>query len=45
MEHEFRKRSVLVWGGDGRIRLSLHAYSDEEDVCRALHTLGTITEL
>lgn len=42
VEREFFKRSVLVWSGDGRIRLSLHAYSDEEDVDRALHALAAI---
>ena len=42
LECELRKRSVLVWAGDGRIRLSLHAYSDEEDVERALLALAAI---
>jgi selenocysteine lyase/cysteine desulfurase len=42
LERELRKRSVLVWSGDGRIRMSLHAYTDEEDVERTLHALAGI---
>jgi selenocysteine lyase/cysteine desulfurase len=33
-------RDVVVWGGDGRIRLSLHVYNDMEDVRRCLDTIG-----
>jgi selenocysteine lyase/cysteine desulfurase len=29
-------RNVLIWGGDGRIRISLHAYNDQGDVERLL---------
>ena len=27
---------IIVWGGDGRIRISVHAYNDENDVQRCL---------
>jgi selenocysteine lyase/cysteine desulfurase len=33
---------VLVWAGDGRVRLSVHAYNDEADVARALAALGDL---
>ncbi len=42
MERELRARSVLVWGGDRRIRMSLHAYTNEDDVDRALRALRDI---
>lgn len=42
VEQALREAGVLVWAGDGRVRLSLHAYSDESDVARALAALGAI---
>ncbi len=33
------ERNVVVWGGDGRIRVSLHVYNDEEDVHRCLDAI------
>ncbi len=33
------EHGVLVWGGDGRVRVSFHAYNDEEDVARLLTAL------
>ena len=42
VERELRERSVLAWAGDGRIRLSLHAYTDEDDITRALNALKDI---
>ncbi len=30
------ERGVIVWGGDGRIRIAIHLYNDEEDVARCL---------
>lgn len=42
MEQALRMRSVLVWSGDRRIRMSLHAYTNEEDVERALQALRDI---
>lgn len=35
-------RGVLVWGGDGRIRVSLHAYNDTADVERLLAALDAL---
>lgn len=32
-------QDVVVWGGDGRIRISLHVYNDTEDVSRCLHAM------
>jgi selenocysteine lyase/cysteine desulfurase len=42
LEAELRRRGVLVWGGDGRIRISVHAYNDESDVDRALAALAQL---
>lgn len=36
MMEELGERGVVVWGGDGRVRFSVHLYNDEEDVRRAL---------
>jgi selenocysteine lyase/cysteine desulfurase len=36
------KRNVLIWGGDGRIRVSLHAYNDQGDVERLLEGLDAV---
>jgi selenocysteine lyase/cysteine desulfurase len=33
---------VIVWGGDGRIRVSVHVYNDENDVDRCLHVLRRV---
>lgn len=33
------EQGVIVWGGDGRIRLSLHIYNDDVDVDRCLQTI------
>jgi cysteine desulfurase/selenocysteine lyase len=33
------EHGVLVWGGDGRVRISFHAYNDEDDVTRLLAAL------
>jgi cysteine desulfurase / selenocysteine lyase len=43
VEHALREAGVLVWAGDGRVRLSVHAYNDETDVARALSALGDLT--
>jgi selenocysteine lyase/cysteine desulfurase len=42
VERELRGAGVLVWAGDGRVRLSVHAYNDEVDVARALEALGSL---
>jgi len=33
------KRNVLVWGSDGRVRVSVHLYNDDEDVARCFAAL------
>ncbi|HEX2501173.1 MAG TPA: aminotransferase class V-fold PLP-dependent enzyme [Methylomirabilota bacterium] len=43
VERALRAAGVLVWAGDGRVRLSVHAYNDEADVERALAVLGDLT--
>lgn len=43
VERALREAGVLVWAGDGRVRLSVHAYNDEADVARALSVLGDLT--
>jgi cysteine desulfurase / selenocysteine lyase len=43
VERALREAGVLVWAGDGRVRLSVHAYNDEADVARALAVLGDLT--
>jgi selenocysteine lyase/cysteine desulfurase len=35
-------RNVLVWGGDGRIRVSFHLYNDDADVERLLAALDEV---
>ena len=43
VERALRDAGVLVWAGDGRVRLSVHAYNDEADVARALAVLEDLT--
>ena len=33
---------VVVWGGDGRVRASLHYYNDESDVDQLMHALSEV---
>jgi cysteine desulfurase / selenocysteine lyase len=33
------ERDIIVWGGDGRLRVSLHVYNDENDVKRCLDAI------
>jgi cysteine desulfurase/selenocysteine lyase len=37
------QRGILVWGRDGRVRLSPHVYTSEEDVDAALASLAAAT--
>ena len=39
LEEALRQDGVLVWGSEGRIRMSLHAYNDSRDVGRGLKAL------
>jgi len=43
LEEELRAAGVLTWAGDGRLRLSVHAYNDESDVARAASAMRSIT--
>jgi selenocysteine lyase/cysteine desulfurase len=36
------KRRVLVWGGDGRVRVSAHCHNDTDDVDRFLAALDAV---
>jgi selenocysteine lyase/cysteine desulfurase len=36
------RRGVLVWGGEGRIRVSTHVYNDRADVQRFLEVLDAV---
>lgn len=38
------ERGVLVWGGDGRIRVSFHLYNDETDIERLLAALDDVIQ-
>jgi selenocysteine lyase/cysteine desulfurase len=42
LEAALRARGVVVWGGDGRIRISAHVYNDENDVAHALAALADL---
>jgi cysteine desulfurase / selenocysteine lyase len=33
---------VIVWGGDGRIRISVHVYNDQDDINRCLHAIKKV---
>ena len=37
------ERGVLVWGGDGRIRISAHVHDGADDVRRCLDELASIS--
>jgi selenocysteine lyase/cysteine desulfurase len=40
IEARLRAEGVVVWAGDGRVRISVHLYNDEGDVGRCLRALG-----
>ncbi|QKC86733.1 aminotransferase class V-fold PLP-dependent enzyme [Mesorhizobium sp. NZP2077] len=39
LEARLRERGVLTWAGDGRLRISVHAYNDMADVDRVLEEI------
>jgi selenocysteine lyase/cysteine desulfurase len=41
---QLAERGVLVWGDAGRVRVSFHAYNDEQDVMRLLAALDNIAD-
>ena len=44
LEQDLRAAGVLTWAGNGRLRLSVHAYNDEADVARATAALASILQ-
>ncbi|PYM64696.1 MAG: hypothetical protein DMD79_06045 [Candidatus Rokuibacteriota bacterium] len=44
LERRLREAGVVTWAGDGRLRLSVHAYNDAADVGRALETLARLAD-
>lgn len=42
IEAALRAAGILTWAGDGRLRFSVHAYNDEEDVHRAADGLSRL---
>jgi cysteine desulfurase/selenocysteine lyase len=36
---QLAEKNVIVWGGDGRVRVSVHLYNDEADIDRCLAAL------
>jgi cysteine desulfurase/selenocysteine lyase len=43
LEEQMRLRGVLTWGGDGRLRLSVHGYNEMADVDRAVAALKSLS--
>lgn len=39
---ELRKENVFVWGGDGRVRVSLHLFNDSRDITTFIQKLSKI---
>lgn len=44
IERGLRQAGVIAWAGDGRVRLSVHAYNDAADVARALRVLPALID-
>ena len=42
LEAELRERGVLTWGGDNRLRISVHAYNDNKDIDKCLNELRNL---
>ncbi len=42
IERRLAEAGVVVWAGDGRVRLSAHLYNDEADVARGLAALARV---
>ena len=39
LEAELRENGVLAWGGDNRLRISVHLYNDEKDIVKCVEVL------
>jgi selenocysteine lyase/cysteine desulfurase len=42
LSEQLRSRDVYVWGGDGRLRASVHLFNDSEDVEAVRSTLKEV---
>ena len=42
MSARMASEGVVVWGGDGRIRVSVHVYNDQNDVDRCLQVIRSV---
>ena len=42
MAARMASEGVVVWGGDGRIRVSVHVYNDQNDVDRCLQVIRSV---
>ncbi len=40
--HALEQKGIVVWGGDGRVRASVHLYNDLDDIDRCLAALTSI---
>ena len=39
---ELERQGIIVWGGDGRVRVSAHLYNDRDDIRRCLEALESL---
>lgn len=42
VSQQLLEKKVLTWGGDGRLRFSIHGFNDESDIERALSVLDEV---
>ena len=44
MAERLAEQGVIVWGGDGRIRVSVHLYNDHDDITRCLDAIDRLKQ-